>query len=444
LNSNAWLLREAMTQTIAVYLPSSTQLLAAPEPVRVPSISTRANITFDQGRVTSVSAVYSSKQLRAGNVYQIVSSVSQADPDTLRDAGQEYPDWIERRYLQLPGTVTPRTRALAQQITADHTNAFDKAQAIEQYLRENLHYDLAAPPPPEGQDFVDFVLFDLQRGYCDYYATSFVVLARSVGIPARLVMGYAQGEYDEEVKAYRVRVNNGHSWPELFFPQYGWLQFEPTVIIDPIDWPEPVVDPDAATSPPAGANQSLSNPFDDRPELGEEPSMPPGAALDLSGPESGGPSWLFFVLLALLAIAAAGAGATYWITERRGTSGLTLVERAYSRMWRFAAWLGVPGPPDQTPYERCTTLKTLVPAGEAPITRITEMYVAERFGRGNGNGDNSSAEVQWVLLRPQLWKTWLQKRFSRVQQQPRRRWQDFHTTHQAGSDSRSSIRLDAQ
>lgn len=416
--SSDWQMRQEMTQTVAVYLPSSTQLFAAPEPVRVPAFSAQASITFDQGKVTSVSALYSRKTLRAGNVYQVVSSVSRADPDTLRTAGQDYPDWSGRRYLQLPDTVTDRTRALAQEITADVETVFDKAQAIEQYLRHNLRYDLSAPAPPPGQDFVDFVLFDLKRGYCDYYTTSFVVLARSVGIPARVAMGYAQDTYDDEAKAYRVRANNGHSWPEVLLPKFGWIQFEPTVILDPIDWP-------ASPDPSAAGNSSSAVPYtppDPRGELEDlldEDDMRPGSGAYFPPQESSSILSPLFALVGLLVIAAVGAVAMYWVTEKQGMSGLNVVELAYTRMWRLAARLGVPAAPDQTPYERAEVLSALVPEGEPPIRRITGMYVAVRFGRANA--DSSEAGRQWAVLRPRLWQTWFQKKINRLQQKRQRR-----------------------
>jgi hypothetical protein len=94
----------------------------------------------------------------------------------------------------------------------------------------------------------------------------------------------------------------------------------------------------------------------------------------------------------------------------------------------------VPGPPDQTPYERAEALTMLVPEAESSITRIADMFVIERFGRGNGNGDGNGADTQWSMLRPQLWKTWLLKKFSRFQQKDRRRhWQDFYETYQTGA-----------
>jgi hypothetical protein len=420
-----WEMRREITQTVTVYLPSSTQLFAAPEPIRVPGFSSRATISFDQGQVTSMSTLNSQKTLRAGNVYQMVSNVSRADPDSLRGAGEDYADWIERRYLQLPGTVTDRTRALAADITAGYDSAFDKAEAIEQYLRLNLTYDLSVPAPPEGQDFVDFALFDLQAGYCDYYASSFVVLARAAGIPSRLAMGYAQSEYDEDAKAYRVRAHNGHSWPEIFFPEYGWIQFEPTVIIDPIEWPEP-----RRSSNSSGRAGPLSpNPYDDIPGMDdrfpEEPGMFDNEVPYYPQFESRGPSPIFLALSGLLVLAIVSVGFTYWFTEKRGTSGLSFVERAYSRMWRFASWLGVPSPPDQTPYERADALTSVVPEGGTIISGITGMYVVEKFGRGNRNNDDSYAEDQWSLLRPMLWKSWVQKKFGWFQRPQQRRWSDL-------------------
>ena len=436
-----WKMRREITQTVTIYLPSSTQLFAAPEPIRVPAFSSRATITFDQGQVTSVSTLNSQKTLRAGNVYQMVSNVSSADPDSLRAAGEEYVDWVDRRYLQLPDTITDRTRELAAEVTAGHASVFDKAQAIEQYLRHNLTYDLSVPAPPEGQDFVDFALFDLQAGYCDYYASSFVVLARSAGIPSRLAMGYAQSEYDEDAKAYRVRAYNGHSWPEVFFPNYGWIQFEPTVIIDPIEWPEPRRSPDSA----GRTGPSGPDPFDQRSDLDmfpEEPDMFGGDAPYYPQLETKGPSPGFLALIGLLVIAAAGMGTTYWVTEKRGTSGLSFVERAYTRMWRFAAWLGIPAPPDQTPYERANALTTLVPDGETVITGITDMYVAEKFGRKNGNGDGSDAEDQWSLLRPMLWRSWFQKKLSRLQRPQRQRWSAFQRSNESASQDGKEPRSD--
>lgn len=152
----------------------------------------------------------------------------------LRAASADYPEEIRARYLDLPPTIPPRVLALAHEITSNMDNPYDKASAIESYLRANYPYDLDIPAPPSDRDVVDFFLFDLKKGYCDYYASAMVVLARASGLPARFVSGYAPGEYDAPNAQYIVRERHAHSWVEVYFPQIGWIEFEPTASIDEI------------------------------------------------------------------------------------------------------------------------------------------------------------------------------------------------------------------
>ena len=146
----------------------------------------------------------------------------------LRAALADYPDIIRARYLKLPRDLPGRVERLAMQITNGITNPYDKAKAIETYLRTNYPYDLEVPAPPANQDVADYFLFDLKKGYCDYYATAMVVLARASGVPARFVSGYSPGTYDAPNAQYIIRELNAHSWVEVYFPEIGWVEFEPT------------------------------------------------------------------------------------------------------------------------------------------------------------------------------------------------------------------------
>jgi transglutaminase-like putative cysteine protease len=159
--------------------------------------------------------------------YKAESYVPLATVKKLREASTNYPEAIQQRYLQLPD-LTPRVRQLAEALTRNESNPYDKAKAIESYLRKTYPYDLNIPAPPEDQDVADYFLFDLRRGYCDYYATAMVVLARASGIPARFVSGYSSGGYDAANAQYVVRELNAHSWVEIYFPEIGWVEFEPT------------------------------------------------------------------------------------------------------------------------------------------------------------------------------------------------------------------------
>jgi transglutaminase-like putative cysteine protease len=147
--------------------------------------------------------------------------------EQLQSASTEYPDWIRGRYLRLPDTLPERVRVLARDLTATELTPYDRAVAIEQYLRQ-YEYTLDVPMPRAGDDIADYFLFELQKGYCDYYATSMVVLARAAGLPSRLVIGYVSGTYDPYNARYVVTEADAHAWPEIYFPEYGWIEFEPT------------------------------------------------------------------------------------------------------------------------------------------------------------------------------------------------------------------------
>ena len=138
-----------------------------------------------------------------------------------------YPAWVRKQFLALPDSVPERVLALARDLTASEPTAYDRALAIQNYLRE-YPYTLEISAPPAGRDVTDYFLFDLKKGYCDYYATSMVVLARAAGLPARLVAGYANGSYDFENAQYVVTENYAHSWVEIYFANIGWVEFEPT------------------------------------------------------------------------------------------------------------------------------------------------------------------------------------------------------------------------
>jgi hypothetical protein len=171
---------------------------------------------------------------RAEQQYTVVSLVPDVGEPALREASTNYPTAILDRYLQLPDDVPQRVLDLAQEVTAEAPTAYDKALALQTYLRQ-FDYSLDLEPPSPDQDVVDYFLFDLQSGYCDYFATTMVVMARVVGLPARLAMGYASGTYDPARRHYQVVEADAHSWPEIYFPGHGWIEFEPTAARSPFE-----------------------------------------------------------------------------------------------------------------------------------------------------------------------------------------------------------------
>ena len=140
------------------------------------------------------------------------------------------------RYTQLPESLPQRVKDLALEITMGEKTWYDKAKAIEKYFKgSQFSYSTKNVMVPDGDvDYVDQFLFDSLRGYCDNFSTSMVVLLRSLDIPARWVKGYTEGESrgykdgDSNIRLFDVTNNNAHSWVEAYFPQVGWVSFEPT------------------------------------------------------------------------------------------------------------------------------------------------------------------------------------------------------------------------
>ncbi|MBD2872470.1 transglutaminase TgpA family protein [Paenibacillus arenilitoris] len=161
--------------------------------------------------------------------YSITSQVPVFNESELRNSAAELP--LEAgldEYLVLPESLPNRVTELAIQVTETGTNHYDKAKLIERYLSSTYPYT-NTPDLSKGQspDFVDRFLFEIQEGYCDYYSTAMVVMARSIGIPARWVKGFTTGEASSE-GVYTVRNSDAHSWVEIYFTGFGWIPFEPT------------------------------------------------------------------------------------------------------------------------------------------------------------------------------------------------------------------------
>jgi transglutaminase-like putative cysteine protease len=183
-------------------------------------------------------------------LYQVRSLVSNASDEDLRHAEEILPTWISERYLALPDSIPERVITLAEEVVANQPTRYDQAKAIEAYLR-TYPYTLNLEAPPADRDVADYFLFELQTGYCDYYATSMVVLARAVGVPARVVVGYVGGQYDQENDNYQVTEADAHTWVEVYFSGFGWVPFEPTAALNLIDDQDPILPlpPELATLP---------------------------------------------------------------------------------------------------------------------------------------------------------------------------------------------------
>jgi hypothetical protein len=193
-----------------------------------------------QGRIMEIGvddsgAVYNLDRSRMTESYTASSLWGQPGAERLRRPAGKVPNDITMIYLQLPARVDRRVVELAQQITADAGTDYEKASAIELYLRTRYGYSLqmATTPPP---DPLVYFLFERKEGHCEYFASAMAVMLRTLGIPARIVNGFRGGEYNDLTGSYIVRGRDAHSWVEAYIPGYAWVSFDPT----PAD-PVPVV-----------------------------------------------------------------------------------------------------------------------------------------------------------------------------------------------------------
>jgi transglutaminase-like putative cysteine protease len=405
-------LREPITQTIKVFYPTA-QLFGAPMPVAwnkpiVAQLNRDPNVSTGDAAAASIppvmiSMAYSGIPTRANDEYTVLSLVSIADKKSLRKASTTYPDWVTARYLQVPSSVPARVKILADRVLkqAGAENNFDRAAALETYLRQFTYNEFIQAPPPD-RDVVDYFLFTSRQGYCNYYASSMAVMLRMEGIPARVVSGYARGEFDAESGVYRIRESDSHTWVEVFYPTYGWIQFEPTASQPTLDRIEGTDQPaDGSTDSTSGNTGSNVPSGRNRDDMLDELSGGSGSG-SVSFPVSGleeslagiGYLTIFAILAGVVTVAAVAIG---W---QRHVAGLTVLEAEYEGMQRYARWLGAAPRAAQTPHEFANYLALRIPQAATKIFRLADLYVRSLFTRdGLSKDEEREARGLWPQIR---------------------------------------------
>ncbi|MDF2521404.1 MAG: transglutaminase protein, partial [Clostridia bacterium] len=167
---------------------------------------------------------YVDRMISKKDQYTVTSRIPYINVNKLRQI--ETAGLVSDDYKQLPDNISDRVKQLSLSITDKYDNDYDKAKAIEQYLRENFKYTLSPSEIPKNAEFVDYFLFEGKEGYCTYFATSMAVMLRASGIPGRYVEGFL-AEYDNSF-VRNVPGTNAHAWVEVNFGPYGWITFEAT------------------------------------------------------------------------------------------------------------------------------------------------------------------------------------------------------------------------
>ncbi len=355
--------------------------------------------------------------------YEGISYLPTVPPQRLRAASTAYPDEIRETYLQLP-KLDPRIPVYAKQIVADASTVYDQSMAMQSYLRTHFSYtlDLSGSRP---KDPLAHFLFERRAGHCEYFATSMTVMLRVLGIPARYVNGFLPGEYNELGEHFIVRASDAHSWVEVYFPEYGWIPFDPTPPAEDkaetllgrlrlywdwyqLAWNEWVINYDSLHQFTLTQNlQRASQSWIDQARAGlahlERRSIRrfkhwqaklTGAPFLLCAPAA----------LALLLFLLRGRLTPLFLRVlsalHSGESDLSshLATLRYQRMLRMLERHGFRKRPAQTPLEFATAL----PAAElaTPVAQFTDLYLMARFGSERPDEHRMSellSQIRWTL-----------------------------------------------
>jgi transglutaminase-like putative cysteine protease len=339
----------------------------------------------------------------AGDPYQLTASVSSAEPDQLREAGEEYAPWLWARYIQLPPDMPARVGDLAHEITAGAETPYDRAVAVEEYLKTNLTYNLAIDPPPLGADGVDHFLFDSREGYSEYFGSAMTVLMRSLGVPARMATGYTSGNSLDGSSLYIVSDHHSHGWTEVYFPEFGWIAFEPTPGREiPIAIPpEEQARHRAAMDGGADAGDlpcEIEEECEDFETMFDEE--------DLLTRGVGADGWDNTVRAAVPWATGLGAAAVLlaliaWVIWRWLLATPRDVPTAYRRLRRLGGLASLPLREHQTPNQWAARLAAALPEQQSAIRQIVNAYARRTYsGRATAEAtDADSIAEAWQALR---------------------------------------------
>ncbi len=171
------------------------------------------------------------KETSDGLRYTVTSDVGRYTPEELDTAVQPAPADVRARFLDLPRGLSPQVSALAEAIVNDAgaTTPYRQALALQDYFRNNYTYSTEITGGQDIDRIEEFLTSDLRQGYCEQFAGAFAAMARTLGLPARVAVGFTPGDPDAtDPSSYQVRGRHAHAWPEVYLAGYGWVLFEPT------------------------------------------------------------------------------------------------------------------------------------------------------------------------------------------------------------------------
>ena len=336
-----------ITQDFDIVNMGAVWLPAAYEPRAVTSSSDSA-ISYEP--VSGTLIVGTDLASSDGLQYSLVSALPQFDPAALATAPDQYPTEVLDRYLDLPGDFSPTAVRTAVSLTAGLDTNYDRALALQNYFRE-FTYDANVGIGHSSNRIDEFL--NSGRGYCEQFAGAFAAMARSIGIPARVAVGFTWGEQDvDDPELYHVRGEHAHAWPEVYIPGSGWVAFEPTPTRGApgaAQWTGVEAQQAGATEAEQAAPRienvaptpEFGSGVEDAPNpdelFGDQDSTP--LTTSIPGDDTGVPGWLKNIGLGALAIVVAlGAYVATVLAARRSRQSLRLRRADTARHRLDAIW----------------------------------------------------------------------------------------------------------
>jgi transglutaminase-like putative cysteine protease len=344
--------------------------------------------------------------------YNITMEYSTATEADLKQAGTDYPAWLAdystfpRRGNYRTQDTMERIHQLAVEVTQGAVTPYDKAKAIEAYLRDpsNFKYTLNPRLAPTGTDPLEYFLFDSKEGYCQFFASAMGDMLRSLDIPTRLVNGFGPGSYDVRTNTYIVRGEDAHTWVETYFPTYGWITFEPTPdgvyseIQRGVVGTNPCLRDNNCDTPTGGSTGPVGAPSTKPGDLGPQtdPGAIPGAGggFTFRAPDAGTLTKIVGVLLALVLLIL-GAAARY-LRPRK-------VMTVWKRTQVLARLAGAQRRAGETPFELGRRLAREFPEASEPVRSLANGFVVSAYAPPELAKDARASVLEaWVALRPML------------------------------------------
>ncbi len=344
------------------------------------------DITVDTNGTTSTWMQQS--PLAAGEHYKVTSNVAATNAQALAAIplpGQDlWPEdsnssALKKLYLQTPGSFSSNVLSTAQRWTQGATSMYTAMKMLQDHLSDptQFTYSLTNPPVPGNEDVATWLL-QTRKGYCTYYATTMTMMARLLGVPARIVNGFSFGHFDTQRKVWVVNGEDAHSWVQVYFPHFGWINFDPTPGFSLNNSTHP--SKSGSTTPPSSTGHSGKHTPKPGSARGTRPiGNPTGTGEGFSAANQPPSLLLALSLLALfcsLCFLLFALGSYWW---RNLYAGANAVAGMFWRVCRIASWAGLPPREWQTPFEYSHALSQHLPQEAAPMRRLTELFVRDRW-----------------------------------------------------------------